>query len=194
MKIICQWLTSRFVSHGQSSQKSGGAGGTGTGLGEDLPVLEVGEAVLDRCPSDRGEAVGFLLARGELVSAAGGVAGDNHGVEDVVVQSAEAEVSQRPGAGGAQVGQDGVVAGGGVVVGVAGPGGGSPDQAALVVGQGEEGQAMAVVLAGVVPPVGLPGATLGADEGAVGQDRLCGLPGEPSSERGPGAEPARRAG
>ncbi|WND39930.1 hypothetical protein RI578_39120 [Streptomyces sp. BB1-1-1] len=43
---------------------------------------------------------------------AGGVAGEDHGVEDVVVQAAEAEVGQRPEAGGAQVGQDVVVVGG----------------------------------------------------------------------------------
>lgn len=54
---------------------------------------------------------------GELVGAGGGEAGDDHGVANVVVQAAEAEVGQRPEAGGAQVGQDVVVAGGGVVVG-----------------------------------------------------------------------------
>lgn len=58
----------------------GGAGGVGAELGEDPPVLEVGEAVLDRCTSDGEEAVGILLARGELVSAAGCEAGDDHGV------------------------------------------------------------------------------------------------------------------
>lgn len=48
--------------------------------------------MLDRCPSDREDAVGFLLARGELVGAAGGVAGDDDGIVDVVVQATEAEV------------------------------------------------------------------------------------------------------
>ncbi|GAA1947703.1 hypothetical protein GCM10009837_87050 [Streptomyces durmitorensis] len=61
-----------------------------------------------------------------------------------------------PEVGGAQVGQDVVVAGGGVVVGAAGPGGRYPDQTALLVGRGEEVQAVAAVLAGTVPPVGHP--------------------------------------
>ncbi|MFE6623857.1 hypothetical protein [Streptomyces sp. NPDC057740] len=52
------------------------------------------------------------------------------------------EVRQRPETRGAQVGQDVVVAGGGVVVGAAGPGGGHPEQAAVLVGQGEEAQAV----------------------------------------------------
>lgn len=69
-----------------------------------------------------------------------------------------------------------VVTGGGVVVGAAGPGSGYPDQAPVLVGQGEEVQAMAAVLAGVVPPVGLPGAAPGADEGAIDQDHLPTLP------------------
>lgn len=119
-----------------------------------------------------------FLAGGELVSAAGVEAGDNHGVEYVVVQAAEAEVRQGPEAGGAQVGQNVVVAGGGVVVGAAGPGAGYPDQPALLVGQGEEVQAVMVVFAGVVAPVGLPFAALGVDEGAVDQDYLPALPGD----------------
>lgn len=53
-----------------------------------------------------------------------------------------------------------------------GPGGGYPDHAAAFVGQGEEVQAVMVVFAGVVPPVGLAGATLGGDEGAVDRDHL----------------------
>ncbi|MFJ8195243.1 hypothetical protein ACIQ8D_36740 [Streptomyces sp. NPDC096094] len=37
---------------------------------------------------------------------------------------------------------------------------------------------MMVVLARVVPPVGLPGAALGGDEGAIDQDHLPTLPGD----------------
>ncbi|WP_317448094.1 hypothetical protein [Streptomyces collinus] len=37
---------------------------------------------------------------------------------------------------------------------------------------------MMVVCAGVVPPVGLTGAALGGDEGAVNQDRFPALPGD----------------
>ncbi|MGW0771079.1 hypothetical protein [Streptomyces sp. NPDC002676] len=40
-------------------------------------------------------------------------AGDDHGVEYVVGQAAEAEVRQCPEAGGVQVGQDVILAGGG---------------------------------------------------------------------------------
>jgi hypothetical protein len=100
--------------------------------------MKVGKTVFDRCASDGKDPVGGLLARGELVSAAGCESGDDHGVAHVVVQAAEAEVRQRPEAGGAQVGQDVVVAGGGVVVRAAGPGGGYPDQPTAFVGQGEE--------------------------------------------------------
>ncbi|GAA0522817.1 hypothetical protein GCM10010390_26350 [Streptomyces mordarskii] len=99
-------------------------------------------------------------------------AGDDHGVDDVVVQAAEAEVRECPEAGGAQVGQDVVVAGGRVVVGAAGPGDGYPDQSAAFIGQGEEVQAAMVVFAAVVAPVGLSGAVLGGDEGPVDQDQL----------------------
>lgn len=107
------------------------AGGVGAEFGEDPPVLGVGEAVLDRCTSDGEDAVGGLLAGGELVGAAGVEASDDHGGEYVVVQAAKAQVRQGPEGGGAQVGQDVVVAGGGVVVGAAGPGGGYPDQTAF---------------------------------------------------------------
>ncbi|GED90129.1 hypothetical protein TNCT6_72140 [Streptomyces sp. 6-11-2] len=72
----------------------GGAGGVGAELGEDPPDLEVGEAVLDRCTSDGEDAAGILLAWGELVSAAGCGAGDDHGVTYVVVQAAEAEAGE----------------------------------------------------------------------------------------------------
>ncbi|KOG07671.1 hypothetical protein ADK35_43725 [Streptomyces viridochromogenes] len=71
-----------------------------------------------------------------------------------------------------------VVAGGGDVVGAAGPGGGYPDQAASLVGQGEEVQAMAAMFAGVVPAVGSSGAALSRDERAVDQDHLTALFGD----------------
>ncbi|MGW2368575.1 hypothetical protein ACWCZ5_23730 [Streptomyces sp. NPDC001667] len=68
-----------------------------------------------------------------------------------------------------------VAEGDGVAVGAAGLGGGEPDQAALLVGQGKEMRAMAGVLAGIVPPVGLAGAAPDGDEGAVDQDPLSSL-------------------
>ncbi|MFD5838577.1 hypothetical protein ACFWHV_34275 [Streptomyces collinus] len=44
------------------------------------------------------------------MGAAGVEAGDDHGVVQVVVQAAEAEVRRRPEVGGAQTGQDVAVA------------------------------------------------------------------------------------
>jgi hypothetical protein len=48
----------------QGAQELGGVGGVGAGFCEDSPVLEVGESVLDRRPSDSEDALGFLLAGG----------------------------------------------------------------------------------------------------------------------------------
>lgn len=97
-------------------------------------------------------------------------------------------------AGGAQVGQDVVVAGGGDAMGAAGPGRRYPDRAAPLVGQGEEAQAVTVVFAGVVPPVGLPGAALGGDEGAIDQDHLRAPLGDLLQGAAQSRGPARRAG
>ncbi|MFE4055197.1 hypothetical protein ACFXP3_02630 [Streptomyces sp. NPDC059096] len=44
----------------QGSQEAGVAGGPGAELGDDPPVLKVGEAVLDRCTSHGEDAVGLL--------------------------------------------------------------------------------------------------------------------------------------
>lgn len=79
---------------------------------------------------------------GELVGVAGVDVGDDHGVEYVVVQAAKAEFREGAEAGGAQMEQDVIVAGGSVVVCAAGPGGGDPHQAAPLVGEGEEAQAV----------------------------------------------------
>lgn len=76
------------------------------------------------------------------------------------------------------MGQDAVLARGGVVVSAAGPSGGYPDQPAPLVGQGEEVQAVTLMFPGVVAPVGLPGAAPDGDEGAVDQDHLPALPGD----------------
>ncbi|GGL82654.1 hypothetical protein GCM10010095_79260 [Streptomyces anthocyanicus] len=56
--------------------------------------------MLDRCASHGEDAVGGLLADGELVRA-GGAAGDDHRVEYVIVQAAQAQVRQGLKAGGA---------------------------------------------------------------------------------------------
>jgi hypothetical protein len=76
------------------------------------------------------------------------------------------------------VGQDAVAAGGGDVVGAAGPGGRYPHQTAPLVGQGEDVQAVAAMLAGVVRAVRLSGTALGGDEGVVDQDDLAAPPGD----------------
>ena len=60
----------------------------------------------------------------------------------MLVEAEEAEIGEGAQAGGAQVGEDVVVAGGGNVVGAPGSGGRDPDQAAAFVGQGEEVQAV----------------------------------------------------
>lgn len=152
------------------------AGGIGAELGQAPPAIEVGEALLDRGASNGEDAACGLLADGELVGAGGVVAGDDHGFEYADVQPAKAQVRQGPEAGGTQVGQDVIVPGGGAVVGAAVPGGGYPDQLTPLVGQGEEVQAVPVALASVVAPVGLPGAALGGNEGAVDQDHFPTLP------------------
>jgi hypothetical protein len=90
----------------------------------------------------------------------------------------EAEIREGSGADGVQVGQDVVVVGGRNVVGAAGPGGGYPDQAAFLVGEGEEVQAVMAVFAGIVAGVGLPGTPLSGDEGAVDKGHLPALPGD----------------
>ncbi|MFJ5049731.1 hypothetical protein [Streptomyces sp. NPDC088719] len=70
----------------------------------------------DRSASGGQDAVCLLPARGDLEGAAGGAAGANHRVGDVVVQSPEAGGSRRHEIGGSQASQDAVMAGGGVVV------------------------------------------------------------------------------
>lgn len=57
------------------------------------------------------------------------------------------------------------------------PSHGDPDQVALLVGQREDVQAVAVVLAGAVGPVRLPGAALGGAQGAVDQHHRPAPPG-----------------
>lgn len=96
--------------------------GVSAELGEDPPVLEVGEAVLDWRASDGEHSVGVLLTSSQLVGTAGMEARDDHRVAHVVVQAAESEVRESTEAGGAQVGQNVIVTGRGVVVSAARPG------------------------------------------------------------------------
>lgn len=93
------------------------------------------------------------FSAGLSLRARGGLdVGDDHRVVTIVVQAEEAQVGQGAETGGAQVGQDSVAAGGRY-----------PDEAALDIGQSEGAQAVAVVFAGVVRAVRLPGAALGGD-------------------------------
>jgi hypothetical protein len=80
---------------------------------------------------------------------------------------------QRPESGLAQPGGDLVVPGSGDLRGAARPGRGDPDQVAPLVGQGEEEQAVDLVFPAAVRAVVLPGASVGAHQGAVDRDDLA---------------------
>jgi len=114
--------------------------------GEDAPRLEVGEAVLVGRAFAADQLVRLLLRDGERVASGGPAAGDDHRVVRVVVQADEAEVRQGAEAGLSQVGGDLVVAGGGDLAGAARLRRRDPDQVAPLVGQGEEQQAVGLVL------------------------------------------------
>ena len=94
------------------------------------------------------------------------------GSSGLVVQTEETEACRRPEAGIAQVGEQVVAAGSGDVVGAPGTGGGDPDQAAAIVGRGEQVQSVAVVLSPVLRAVDLASAALGGDETAAEQGHI----------------------
>lgn len=124
-------------------------------------------------PFPRDQLVDFVLRAGQRLGVGGLVAGDEHPVVRVVVPAYEAEVAERAEARHPQVFDELVVAGGGDLRGPAGPCGGDPHQsAALLIGEGQEQQAVGLVFAGVVAPVGRSGAAPGADKGAVQQNHL----------------------
>lgn len=79
---------SRIRRPGSSACKGGGAARVGTELGEDPPGLQVCGAVFDGGASAGQDPVGLLLARGELTSAGGlvaGVVGQGQGMQAVAV-------------------------------------------------------------------------------------------------------------
>lgn len=80
-------------------------GGVGAEIGEDPPVLEVGEAVFDRGASGGQDAVRLLLPGGQLAVAGGLEAGDDDQVVGGVglVHAEEAQVGERAEAGRLQV-------------------------------------------------------------------------------------------
>lgn len=122
-------------------------------LGEHAPVLQVGEAVFARGAFAGHELVRLLLRGGQPSAAGGAVAGDDHRVVGVVVEAEEAKVGERADACFAQVGGDAVVPGGSDVMGAAAPGARDPYQIAVLVGEGEDMQAVHLAFAGVVRAV-----------------------------------------
>lgn len=138
---------------------------------------------------DRLSAVEFEVRQdeqgAERVGGAGGARAEfGEGAPGLQVREA---VLDGGAAGGFQVLDDVVVAGGGDVVGAPGPRGGDLDQASAFVGEREEVQAVALVLPRIVLAVVLAGAAAGGDEGAVDQH---GLPAA-SGDLGQGAVQAR---
>jgi hypothetical protein len=76
----------------QGAQELGGVGGVHADFGQDAPVLQVREAVLDGCAFAADQPVDLLLGGGEWPAAGGFAAGDDDGVVGVIVQTDEAEV------------------------------------------------------------------------------------------------------
>ena len=124
----------------QGAQEGGGLGGAEAEPGEDPPVLEVAEAVLDGGAGSGQGLVGLALGGGGLAGRGCLVSGDDDGVAGVGVQAGEPEVGQGAEPGGAQPGGEVVVAGGGDLAGGAPVSRGDPDQVACLVGEGEEQQ------------------------------------------------------
>src|SRR5512135_414983 len=174
----------------QGAQQHGGLAGVQAETGEDPPVLEVAEAVLDRGAGGGQGLVGVPLGGGGLAGGGGFPAGDDDRVAGVGVQAGEPEVGQGAEPGGAQVPGEVVVAGGGDLAGGAAAGAGDPDQVACLVGEGEEQQPVFLVLAVEILAVGRAGAAAGRDQGAVQQHRLSAL----LPYRGEGAVQAGRPG
>ena len=86
----------------QGAQQGGGLGGAEAEAGEDPPVLEVAEAVLDGGAGGGQGLVSVALGGGGLARRGGLVAGDDDGVFGAGVQAGEAEVGQGAEPGGAQ--------------------------------------------------------------------------------------------
>lgn len=124
----------------QGAEQHGGLGGAEAQAGEDPPVLEVAEAVLDGGAGGGQGLVSLSLGGGRLGGPGGFVSGDDDGVFGVGVQAGEAEAGEGAEPGGPQVPGDVVVAGGGDLAGGAAAGGGDPDQVACLVGECEEQQ------------------------------------------------------
>lgn len=93
----------------QGAQQGGGAGGVEAEPGDDAPVLEVAEAVLDGGAGGGQGLVGVPLGGGELPARGSLAAGDDRVIR-VGVQAGEPEVGQgaeRRYAGAARCGRGG---------------------------------------------------------------------------------------
>src|SRR6516162_5939527 len=134
----------------QGAQQDGGLGGAEAEAGEDPPVLEVAEAVLDGSAGSGQGLVSVPLGGGGLAGPGGFPAGDDDRVVWVGVQAGEAEVGEGAEPGSAEPVREMVVAGGGDLAGGAAAGAGDPGQVACLVGEGEEQQPVFLVLAVVV--------------------------------------------
>ena len=106
----------------KGAEQGGGLVGAEAEPGEDPPVPEVAEAVLDGSAGGGQGLVSLSLGGGEFAGRGGLVAGDDDRVFGVGVQAGEAEVGQSAETGGAQLAGDVVVAGGGDLAGGAAPG------------------------------------------------------------------------
>jgi hypothetical protein len=97
----------------QGAEQAGGLGRVGAEAGEDPPVLEVAEGVLDGGAGGGVGLVGLALGGGGPAGPGGFPAGDDDRVFGVGVQAGEAEVGEGAEPGGAQPGGEVVAAGGG---------------------------------------------------------------------------------
>jgi hypothetical protein len=124
----------------QRAEHGGGLGEVEAEPGEDPPVREVAEAVLDGCAGG-GQGLVCLPLRG------GGLAGPGG------FPAGEAEVGEGAEPGSTQPAREVVVAGGREFACGAAAGGGDPDQVACLVGEGEEQQPVFLIFSVVVLPV-----------------------------------------
>jgi hypothetical protein len=140
--IVCQRLTTRFVR--TSRARRGAVARAGSVRSLVRVRHEVRECAFGRGAPGGQDAVGQLLARGELAGARGPVGGDDDQAVGVLglVDADEAQVGEGAEADGLQALDDLVTAGGGGVAGPSRPGRGDPDQPAPLIGQGEKVRAV----------------------------------------------------
>jgi hypothetical protein len=131
----------------QGAQQDRRLGGIEAQPGEDPPVLQVAEAVLDGRAGGGQGPVSLPLGGGGLAGRGGFPAGDDNRVAGIGVQAGEPEVGQGAEPGTAQPVCEVVVAGCGDLAGGAAPGAGDPDQVSPFVGEGGEQQPVFLVLA-----------------------------------------------